>query len=223
MLRRFCWTKFGSEAGESVEQILARKEHERVANDGLFLWGIGNSVAPGIRRLVALESRPTVVFSPMRAAAKAADVRPERVVRWREATGLDGRKWPIPAASVVTSRGTSALARAKKSHYALVCKAEAPLQALVSPSELAFAAMRNLESGNPLGFSQVTSIVELKGEVAESGPRYQVGFLAALVYPYFVELSAPEYMDGKPVAAGTGWPQAQPELSTAWELSKIQS
>ena len=73
---RFCWTKYGSEAGESVDTIFRRKEQERLANRGIFLWGIGNSVGPGMRRLVEMEKAPMVVFSPMKTAAKRADARP---------------------------------------------------------------------------------------------------------------------------------------------------
>jgi hypothetical protein len=43
----FVWTRFGTEAGQTIDRILARKEAERIANGGLFLWGIGNSVATG--------------------------------------------------------------------------------------------------------------------------------------------------------------------------------
>src|ERR1700728_56037 len=32
---RFCWTRFGTEAGESIEHILNRKEEERLANGGI--------------------------------------------------------------------------------------------------------------------------------------------------------------------------------------------
>lgn len=210
--RRFCWTKFGSEAGESVDQILARKEQERVSNGGLFLWGIGNSVAPGIRRLVGLESSPLVIFSPMKSAPKAIDAKPERVVRWREAADLSGVRWPLPAGSIVTSRGGSAL-KAKRAHYALVCKAEGPLTRGVCTTALPFLSMRNLESGNPLGFSQVTSVVEMKDGDASQGPRYPIGFVAALTYPYFVELTGPELIESGPGPAA-GWVSAQPLAAT---------
>jgi hypothetical protein len=32
----FCWTRFGPEAGESFSDILARKNAEREAGDGVF-------------------------------------------------------------------------------------------------------------------------------------------------------------------------------------------
>ena len=42
----FCWTKIGTEAGETIESILLRKELERISNNGIFLWGVGNSIEP---------------------------------------------------------------------------------------------------------------------------------------------------------------------------------
>ena len=49
--RFFCWTRFGTEAGQPIEQILERKEQERIVNNGLFLWGIGNSLTPSMIEL----------------------------------------------------------------------------------------------------------------------------------------------------------------------------
>ena len=35
----FVWTRYGTESGESMGAILARKERERIAAAGCFLWG----------------------------------------------------------------------------------------------------------------------------------------------------------------------------------------
>jgi hypothetical protein len=193
--RRFCWTKFGSESGEGIEAILARKDRERVANGGIFLWGIGNSVGPGIRALVRLESEPMAVFSPMRAKPKAIDTAPGRVVVWRSARGIDGNDWEIPTGSMVVSRGDSGKGTMKRTHYALVCRSDKAL-ATNSPStaHLSFSALSNLVSGAPVGYSQVTSIVDYRADPGKGGPNYDVGFLAQLVYPYFIELFDPLQM-----------------------------
>lgn len=188
---RFCWTKFGSEAGETIEQILARKERERLVNGGVFLWGIGNSVRPGIWELVAKVQAPKILFSPMRSPAKAEDSTPDAVVRWTEATGLDGREWSLPPGSVVTSRATTSGSTRKSKHYALVCTAESPLVQLDGGERLDFSRLRNLATGGKLGFSQVTSVVEFHEECSEEGPLYPIGLMAALTYPYFVELAEP--------------------------------
>lgn len=198
--RRFCWTKYGSEAGESVDSILRRKEEERLANGGVFLWGIGNSVGPGVRRLVELEEAPMVVFSPMKAAAKQADVRPPSVVTWSRAFDLNGDQWEIPRGSTVTSRGSSSKQQ-KRVHYALVCHSDRPLQLIECDASVQFDALRNLESGNPLGFSQVTAVVERVACGDEGDLSYSVGFAATLVFPYFVCLSEPMEVGGRPASA----------------------
>jgi hypothetical protein len=48
----FCWTRIGPEAAEPIQGILRRKEQERVANGGVFLWGIGNAVGPSLSELL---------------------------------------------------------------------------------------------------------------------------------------------------------------------------
>jgi hypothetical protein len=64
----FCWTRFGTEAGQAIVHILQRKEQERSANDGLFIWGIGNAIGPSIRELVRRTNRPEVLFSPIKSS-----------------------------------------------------------------------------------------------------------------------------------------------------------
>ncbi|WP_341916994.1 hypothetical protein [Polaromonas sp. YR568] len=190
--RKFCWTKFGAEAGESFDEIFARKEKERQANHGIFLWGVGNSVAPGLRILVKTEVRPSVIFSPMRSPAKAIDISPPAVVEWMRAVGLGGQEWDIPNGSIVTSRAGSLASGTKKKHYALVCHSDKPLGHVVSPMEVDLDNLRNLSSGGELGFSQVTSVVQtLDTKSSSSRLKYPVGFVAELVYPYFLELTEP--------------------------------
>jgi hypothetical protein len=45
----FVWTKMGVESGEKLEQIVRRKEAERVKGNGQFWWGVGNSLGPAVR------------------------------------------------------------------------------------------------------------------------------------------------------------------------------
>lgn len=42
----FCWTRFGTEAGQSIDQIFERKEQERAANGGLFFGGSETHLVP---------------------------------------------------------------------------------------------------------------------------------------------------------------------------------
>lgn len=183
----FCWTKYGTEAGEPIDAIIARKEHERAANGGLFLWGIGNSVAPSLRQLLAVTLQPEVLFSPMFSRPAAQDREPDMVAKWQEAIGLDGDPFDMPAATLVTSRYSPQRPR----HFALVCASDVPLTA-GSADEIDASSLENLSRGTPLGSSQVTSVV--RQAACREGPgrrAYRVGFRTRLHFPYFVRLTSP--------------------------------
>jgi hypothetical protein len=183
--RYFCWSRFGTEAGEEIEGILSRKEKERVDNGGIFLWGIGNAVAPSMRRLVQLERRPEVIFSPIRSAPRQRDVVPDRVVIWTAARTLEGDSYELPAGSIVTSAGR------RDRHYALVCASSFPLRANPDAEMLEFSGLRNLLTNRPVGASQVTAIVRYTQRRASSRTCYAASIRAELVFPFFVELAAP--------------------------------
>src|SRR4051794_11590339 len=99
----FCWTRFGTEAGEAIDEILARKETERRANHGVFFWGIGTALGPAIRELLRYVVGPEVLFSPMRSRPRQVDVAPKCVVRWRSGEGLNGAPYELPDEAIVTS------------------------------------------------------------------------------------------------------------------------
>jgi hypothetical protein len=188
---RFCWTRFGVESGECVDSILLRKERERSAHDGLFLWGIGNSVGPAIRELVKLESKPRVIFSPMRSKAKEIDVSPSKVITWTRAQILDGSEWLMPPGLRVVSRASTEIGRAKRSHYALVCRSTEPLSVSSDLGQIHYERLVNLLSKNKLGHSQVTSVVECIEGLQGNARTYPIGFSAELAYPYFLKLTEP--------------------------------
>lgn len=182
----FCWTKYGTEAGEHVSSILERKEAERVAGGGTFLWGIGNAIGPSVDALLARAEKPEVVFTPMKSRPAARDVAPPRTAVWHRGVGLDGAPYEVPTFSTVTSRVT--LSRAH--HYALVCRSDEPIgsQAGTRPT---FAAthVENLRSGSKVGASQVTSVVRrIACALGLLPSNYSVAFTAELVAPYFVRL-----------------------------------
>lgn len=182
--RTFCWTRFGTEAGEPIEDILSRKNREREDNDGVFYWGIGNSVAPALRALVAQTEHPEVLFSPMRSKPRSVDVAPSSLAQWIGGETLMGNRFRLPPTVRVTSRASDG---ARRSHYALVCHSTEPL-ALNQRGELYVSQLRNLLSGSPIGASQVTAVVRVV-EARAAGVSYPVAFRARLVAPYFVRLT----------------------------------
>ena len=205
----FVWTRYGTESGEAAESILARKEQERQAADGIFLWGIGNSVGPSVRKLLAsLEGRePYVVFSPMLAAPRPADVSPAEVVAWQSARGLDEQEWEMPPGTLVTSRAGSA-GVGKSRHYALVCKRTEALRANDSGDRFEIADLTNFATGNPVGHSQVTAVVHRTGRSTD-GP-YIAAVVAKLTFPFVVELSDPVALDEVWPASSLNKPAKRP-------------
>lgn len=184
----FCWTKFGTEAGELPLSIFQRKELERRRNGGVFLWGIGQSIGPSLPALLHVTSTPEVLFSPIRTSAATRDVSPVQVVLWCDAFGYDGRRFRLPEYSIVTSRMDPAHPRS--GHYALVCEAGSPIMELEDKNHyLAIKALRNLRSGTPLGASQVTAIVRRTCTTTPTRAEYPVVARARLVYPYLVRLT----------------------------------
>jgi hypothetical protein len=187
----FCWSRFGTEAGEPIEAILARKEEERLLNEGVFLWGIGNSVAPGLAELLRLCDQPEVLFSPIRSRPRAVDVSPATTFAWRAGESLDGGRYEVPATIRVTS-GSSCPDEAPRCHYALVCATEEPLS-ISDFGRVTFQELRNLVSGRGLGASQVTAVVKQADEApSRDGTDYVVALRATLVPPYFVRLREAE-------------------------------
>jgi hypothetical protein len=183
----FCWTRFGTEAGEPIEQIIERKEAERRANGGVFFWGIGNSVSAGIVELVRRCERPELLFSPITSRPRRADVTPSRIALWTAGEAANGERLLLPPAVRVTSRHDPS---SKRGHYALVCASEQPL-ALADLGRLDFGTLTNLLSGNPVGASQVTAVVSRSDELVAAGKEYLVALRVALCAPYFIRLHEP--------------------------------
>jgi hypothetical protein len=188
----FCWTRFGTEAGEGIESILARKEAERVANGGVFLWGIGNSIAPGLSELVAEDESPELLFSPILSRPRPFDIAPPHLVVWRAGEALDGERYALPESACVTSGAREA---SPSRHYALVCRSDTPL-CLGEFGQLNFASLSNLVSGRRLGVSQVTAVVSHDPQRV-GGPDYQIALRANLVPPYFVRLDEGTLVESK--------------------------
>lgn len=191
----FCWTRYGTEAGEDAASIIDRKEAERQANGGVFLWGIGNSVGPSVRVLLRETARPRVVFTPMLSTAAAHDVAPANVAIWFGGIGLEGRPYEIPAHSLVTSRISSA----GRPHYALVCRSDDPLT-IIRARDAFFTAdhVQNVRSGSRVGASQVTSVVRRIACAFRWTPSsYEITFMADLVAPYVVRLTEYQLAPGR--------------------------
>lgn len=185
----FCWTKMGTEAGQSLTAILQRKELERSAGGGAFAWGIGNSLgdAAELAKRMSPSGDVDVLFTPMKSAPKAIDVAPSRLLLWTFFLDRFGRRVALPQHMLITSRGGPD----KRTHYALLCHSRAPLEERFDFGAFNSSDVRNLASMNPVGASQVTSVVRYSGTVAEGESSYRVAFRAKLHAEGFVKLTEP--------------------------------
>jgi hypothetical protein len=209
----FCWTRFGTEAGQSVHHIFDRKEQERKANGGTFFWGIGNAIGPSVRELLRFTASPEVLFSPIKGSPRTADASPDAVVAWTSAETLEGDSFALPQCSMVTSRYDPAFPRG--SHYALVCFSERPLNRARSEDKIVFAGLRNLKTGRPVAASQVTAVVQRKAARYFIAPVYEVIIRAKLVFPYFLRLREPQVLSK--TGGDCSWAKA---VSQTWEQRK---
>jgi len=190
----FCWTKMGTEAGQPLEAILRRKELERRSGNGLFAWGIGNSLGASaeLAKRLSPDGKVDVLFTPMKSAPKAIDVTPAQLQLWLGYVDADGLVAPLPDHMLVTSRAGNE----KRGHYALLCYSADEIRDYSSDTFDA-AHARNLASLNPIGASQVTSVVRYENKTnSEPEKPYRVAFRAKLYAEGFVKLARPVIMDG---------------------------
>jgi hypothetical protein len=187
--KAFVWTKIQADAGQTVWQILYRKELERLAGGGTFWWGIGESKAKAISLLVKNESRPALLFSLMLSRPHARDSTPDGVVLWQAYETCNGNQ-PLPPHVVVTSRALASNGSPKRRHYAIVC--ESHLSILSNGGgKLDAGCLRNVgDGGRSVGASQVTAVVEQRGARGNDA-RYEITARATVVTPFAVTLSLP--------------------------------
>jgi hypothetical protein len=185
--RAFVWTKIQADAGQSVEQILNRKELERQSGS-TFWWGIGESKAEQIRLLLAGNPHPTVLFSRMLSRPHRRDSHPDGVLLW-EAYETARGQIPLPPHAIVISRAHDKKGRQKQNYYALVC--ENPIAILRNGHGVLDAGtLRNFcADGKSVGSSQVTAVVERINSNSKAR-LYPITARATLIAPYAVKLTA---------------------------------
>jgi hypothetical protein len=183
----FVWTKVGTEAGEPLASILARKEHERVTG-GVFWWGIGTSLGPALRdQAQKAGGTLPVLFCEMLGPAQRHDVSPASTVRWARWRDWSGMEADTPSHICVTSRGEDRNDRPKDKHYALLCSSTQPITFNKSRQSFEPRNCRTL-SGRVPGDSQNTAPLDGNPANSHLGGRYRVAFTATLIMPWQVTL-----------------------------------
>lgn len=193
-----CWSRMQAEAGQTLEDIVARKDLERRAGAGSFFWGVGTPPALAIDVLARAHVPVRVVFSVMKSPPKAADAKPARVVAWRCYVDVRGVQRPIPDHALVTSRGDTA-GGPKRSHYALMCHSEVELT-LRRGEPFDPSGFRNASgAAGVVGASQVTALLRRDGP-GTGTTGYDANMTAWLSDSYWVRLVDPVELDGPRLA-----------------------
>ena len=187
-LDAFVWSKMGTEAGEPLEDIMHRKEIERQANDGKFVWGIGNSPGDSIVSFMQNAGPHMAVFTPMISPPKDQDVNcPDKVV-WRAYKNRQGGIEPLPPYSFVISR-----AKAARPHCALLCECDEDLRTQCH-GKLHTGEFVHYVTCNPKLPPNSTNMMK-KGEGRSCKP-YPIRFVASLYGEGWVKLT--DYADISP-------------------------
>ncbi len=191
-----CWTRMQSEAGQKLEEIIARKEIERCAGNGVFFWGVGNAPAVVTSGYARLQMPVQVVFSIMKGRPRSVDAAPRSILVWRSYLDMFGVERELPHHALITSRGETD-AGDKRRHYALICSSSAPLR-LEHGVRFDPTAYRNAGgTGGPVGSSQVTAL--LQRAAPTSSGDYEVNLTANLFGSYWVKLTNPVVLEAKDV------------------------
>jgi hypothetical protein len=189
-----CWSRMQAEGGQQLNEIVRRKELERVANNGLFCWGVGNAPNRATAGLARDQVAVDVLFSIMKSRPKMVDIAPSTILIWRKFIDFDGRERALPRSSLVTSKGES-LAGTKRSHFALFCRANSPLM-LGDFGSFDPNAYRNVgEIGGSIGASQVTALLRRVDSEDPDRASYRVNLKAKMVGSYWAKLADPIQMD----------------------------
>jgi hypothetical protein len=195
-----CWSRMQAEAGQQLHAIIERKERERQAGNGLFLWGVGNAPPVHIRVLARIGTAVPVIFSVMKVKPKAIDATPTRTLAWRRYIDSNGAERLLPLGALVTSRGHSVRGAEKERHYALMCHSGTPLR-LAHGVPFDPAAYRNASgTGARVGASQVTALLR-RVEEPDHNTAYQANIVARLAGSYWVRLTDPVQLDAAAVKA----------------------
>jgi len=221
--KHFCWSKIGAESGEELDLIIKRKELERLSGNGLFVWGIGNSVINSTNLLNEKSKPPKVFFSPIKSKARIVDRDPSGIVMWSHYVGQDGLLHTLPDHSFVTSR-FDGVSESSARHYALFCHSN---ESIMDECDLIIEAdkLQNLRTGSTLGFSQVTSIVSLDSRKKIKKSPYKVRFHANLLEPFCVKLAVPVKIDRAVILAMNKLISSRDTTQAEWQswLKAIKS
>jgi hypothetical protein len=186
----FVFTKMQTDAGEDIGAIRNRKELERLAGGGEFWWGIGESKGKAVRKLLAAESRPKVLFSVMSSRPNMQSRDPGEVLLWQAWRTPQG-ECPLPPHVIITSGATTRSGEPKRRYHALICESNSSILQNGGGAVDSAKLINMGDSGRPIGSSQVTAVVRYHPDVACSVRLNEIAARAELASPFFADLAKP--------------------------------
>ena len=207
-----CLTSFGPESGETADEILARKELERLSGVGAhkneFWWGIGEKgTAQSISVLIPHYGANVVLFSAIKNQKLSNDGSPSNLLVWRQYSVLGSSvSHDIPKHVLITSAVLAKNGSLRTTHFALVCKSRVPIKMGEPVFRFSNAHYKNLGKGGKLGKSargqRTTAALVRSTSSPISGAECDslIDFYADLCTPYCVELFDPARISPSAVA-----------------------
>jgi hypothetical protein len=185
----FVFTKVQAYSGQTINQILRRKELERQVG-GTFWWGIGESKGRMIRLLAAGVPQPLVIFSLMPTRPHQRDSNPDGVLLWEEYETATGTTAPLPPHVVLCSGAHDKNGRQRSRYFVLVCENPSGIPHS-GGGKIDTRTLRNFgDGGKPLDPRQGTAVVETTTR-HDKGAPYPITARATLTAPYAVQLAKP--------------------------------
>ena len=129
-----CLTKFGPEAGETTNEILARKELERRSgirsHKNEFWWGIGEKgAAQSINSAISQHGANIVLFSAIKDQKPPENGLASDALVWRKYRMLgSGVLHDIPKHALITSAAVTKSGKMRTTHFALICSSSVPIK-----------------------------------------------------------------------------------------------
>ena len=152
-----CLTSFGPESGETADEILARKELERLSGVGAhkneFWWGVGEKgTAQSISVLISHYGANVVLFSAIKNQKLSNDGSASSLLVCRQYSVLGSSvSHDIPEHVLITSAALAKNGSLATTHFALVCKSRVPIKMGEPDFRFSNAHYKNLETGENLG------------------------------------------------------------------------
>jgi hypothetical protein len=179
----FVWSLMGQDAGQSLDEIIIRKEAERRTGSEIW-WGGGTPLGARVES-EAIDNGGTLpaLFSPLENQKHALDPNTYVWNEWeRILTGVQGI---IPKHVLVLG------GKPDRPYYAQVFHCDTEL-VLGDHGRFDPAQCLTLANGVPPGVSQRAAL--LMGQVKHPHGPYRIAFIAQLVRPWFVRLTRPRLL-----------------------------